>query len=1696
MKKKLISLFCCLLPVGAGAAPLYPESPNTVVSTSQFPTDGSSVVIGGGNGIDAPTGFSVANSMYVGAESDQGTQTGALYVLNTAASPFTVVAGGDVSVGAMLQVLDGWNLQFVGAGTGMNASFGSIENNGILELDAVSDFQSGAIVSDGMLTVGAETVNAGAIDIKSGGATIDADGDVAFDGMVVQGTGDVKVESGTQIESDGNIQNNAGKMTLAATNLINVQGNLQNNGNGLSVAGGDFVVAGTMTNSAAGSVLDIDVNSWTVNGGDASTTSFVNNGVLDVNVVGRTYLANGMNLSGMASDVASNMVTGQLEFGANAQILSDLNNFNLTVKNGGIAVGSISNGISNASGASMVVKASGDVVTNVIRNNGNSLTVNAANITANGAADADSVNTAIVGAGGTVTKLVASNTLTANGAVANNGNMTLNANAVNLQSVSNSGANSEMQITSLTDKTGVIKINGNVTNAIGDTTIWAKDVSVTGSVINNSGTTNLRGSDNGGGAVVLGALDVNGGTLNLDALAGAVSITNGIDVDGGMLNLGGSLRNLAVGKNVHVAGNITTNASGALANNDMNIAATGTPVVVQADSVFVDGNVSVSTGAGAPRGITFDTPVVNIAGNASVGKDGYLEFGTVPTSYAKVAGNVQVDSGGVLEVGANNLYAGSISGDGLFLMHGANVEVGPGNVNVAGNLYFDTDNLSGAPASGIVVSGTQQFVMETTGEKSGISVGAVTVGAADDLTLKSADYISLNGAVNNSGKMAVTAKNIADITNTVTNSGDLDVVAGVINIADVKNTDDMLLSATNGAVNTGSVTNAGDLTVDAFDAININGAFAQNAGVADVTANTVNMQSLSVNGNVGTQLNLNADKVAVSGNAIINGDFYQGGTDGIVNWGGSNFDASNLTVGGNLFVNSDNATYTVGTSAKIVGTVYVADNAGATFNVNNIFSAGAIDNKSELFINAQRGADVDNVVNAGILDINSGTGLFESDNITFVSGNMILDGRGMYTDGAIDTGAMLYQGYNGVLQNKDINVAADEYAITTDWLSVSGIQQDGKLVINTSDIDVGGDIVASDLQFIAQTDQNGNTIWQNVEINGNVSGNVDFIGLEKMTINNGNYDFSTGSMINAAILPNVSGTANTTDINYWASVDLNDGATLGQIINPTGADARALITVGGVFTSGIKYDESGFGLTGDAAKLENGQIGITLYDTVNQGDAIWLLHADSGIKNASDMDLLRNLNVRYCNANGSICYDYMDSLADNNDADTDLPAYISVRDANDDGVLDDMYVVFDPRFGGPVLLNDLKIQPIVGAADDSTNGEYVSAGALDNMIAGQLFNRQFFNKTPIEVLPLLFQGTNLETMANELYLRMEDYVQTSNGDALARFGRLFQVREIEQIMGGMALNEHTTFRSFEDRMLDEFIWNRNRDLNKAWLDVDYGMFYQNIDDGKHTNGNRFSISGGFDWQASNTLVLGLTGRVTRTSSDASDSMDLGYLANQSIMGQVATDVADTSIALGGYMMQTLGEKARLYGNMFADLHLFDIERNQNFVDRIDGDGMAFSLISEWGLMHDILNQYIVGNLYARFGYNFGVDITEQVNGMDYMDLESDGYFMLTPGYTLMAQKRIYPSAWFQIRPYASIGVEYDVFGMPDDVQYKFAVAYDFTDYAIDIDPLWANIGGGIEFLSANGLQFGVDYRYQYNDAIQLHNIKVSGSYRF
>ena len=884
---------------------------------------------------------------------------------------------------------------------------------------------------------------------------------------------------------------------------------------------------------------------------------------------------------------------------------------------------------------------------------------------------------------------------------------------------------------------------------------------------------------------------------------------------------------------------------------------------------------------------------------------------------------------------------------------------------------------------------------------------------------------------------------------------------------------------------TGGLSNSGNLQMEIAEAVIIGQDFTSSSSSVINAGSLAISDSLSNSGSLEVEL---TGAMTVGAGATL--------SDGTT----TNITANSLDITGGLS-NSGNLQMTITEDMSVGKSLMALADSITNITAGNLSITEALQNSGDMDLNISGEINVgqdftsssSSVIKAGSLDItgdfaNTGdmnlniTGVLKANSFANPSGIARITANNFTASDSFIASGALYQNINNeLLTSGDINLISGDFTLTSNELNVSDIiQKSGSLHIYTSSVNIDHNINVQDLEFFANPDTN----WLNVSVGGSIYGNTDFIGLQSLTVG-GDYLFDNNSRINAAIFDR-------NNSKYWADVSLVEDNTLGEITNILGDNAEPLISVTGQL---IANDTITYVRPPDdpvAFQLPEGQIGITIFDIVDQGSAIWLAHSDEGI--VEDIySKFRNLNVNFCNADGSICMNYLEILNKYNNSGDELPAYISVRDTDKDGIPDSLYVVFDPRFGGPVEV--FQIQPIVEKVKNHTEGEYVSAGALDDLVLGQLEKKLFYNDSPIETIPTVFKDTIFQEMSEELYKRMEYYVLKPEGDPLARYSRLFQVRELEQVAGSVVLNEHTSFRSFEDRMFDEFIWNRNRDLNKGWLDIDYGMFRQDVSDDKVAKGDRFNISGGFDWQESETMILGLTARVSRSQSSNSDEMDLSY-GNVILNGQVDIDVANTNVGLGAYLMKTFGEKIRVYGNAFLDAHIFDINRTQNFVGQIEGKGSAFSLITEWGLLHDWLNQYIVGNLYIRAGYNTGFSIKEQVAGQDYMALLSDGYLLFTPGYSLVAQKRIYPSAWFQIRPYASIGVEYDVLGAPDFVKYKFAPANDYSNYAIDLNPLWANIGGGVELVSASGIQVGLDYRYQYNSVIQLHNIKLSGSYRF
>lgn len=1709
MLKKIISLLCCIVPMGAVAETVRFDvddvSTNGTIYTDldewqSAINDNDTIIIAQGSVIGdtglKPRGVDVAGSMIVGQTTNTFETSGNLYVMNTAGanSAFTISSVRDVSVGALLSVLDGWTLEVSGSvddtnitdaslsvGVGTNTggvdvasnanlnllNLNNVQINGPVTVAAGGMFKTGSV---GSVDIGAVTAD-GDIDINvsklgttDGGNT---SGDLSMASLLVGGNTNVSVAG--DISVSGVVQN-TGSALIGANGAMNVDKSLENSGSSMIIRDTALTVDGTMKNDS-GTLSLLNLQSWTVNGVDAGGYSFVNTANFNAIVNGKTVLQNGWNLTGMSSDNTFSLQTQQIDLGDNNSILNKINNFQLSVTGGDLITSTVANETSNAVMDIDVVN--GTFAANYVVDGGNLMDISAKNIVLSGQT-IGGVDTALyVLAGAKNTILVASENLTANALVTNAGNLTLRSPSVSLVSVANSGT---MSIGTSTNASGTVEVTGDVTNAAGTLNINSKNISVDGLLSGVGGAVNITGSDYNGSPMSFGGVQVSGADVTIAASAKNVDVLNSIQVTGGALNFANSVTNVSVGSFVDVDGDIVMGGTDNTSAN-LNIKSTAFTLLAQ-DEIEVDDINANNYG----YGLTLVANNINVENNVNVAGGASVVFGSSSVSPSLlVSGLMDVEQNGTVGFYSNIMTVGRLDNDGLIKAYGSGVVANSGDLDIAGLVRFENNATT---TSGLSVLGQNAFSLQAL--NGNILVGSVAVDDEKSLTLTSDKNITVSGGVTNEGVLEYVASNgTVEFNANTENFGNLTVKSNSLNLGNFINSGGVADFQAS-LVNASSVSNAANLTVASemspIDILTVTGQVKNTSGIMNLYADTVDASSVNVTGGV---LNLYTDTLVDVNSIYVSGDISQGGMSGNLNLIDTpRVVSDSFSVTGSLVADSGDVLYTISgpvvigdLSDKIVGGLNVVSGATVEFEVlnNSNFFAENIINSGDTTITA-KGITVDaNVVNtSGFLDFNSLKGIISANSINVSGGVVTLSGMGIevYNDLTVD--GVLGQGATGA----SVDILQNRYDMDVASLYVNGISQDGELLINSSDIHVYGDINAEDLQFAASPENN----WMNVEITGNVSGNVDFIGLGKMNVG-GNYVFNDNSLLNAAILPYATG-SNSSSVNYWANISLKDDATFGQIISTP--DAAPLIDIDGKFIFNVSA--AGLGSL-DSPLLEDGQFGIDVFDIVDNGSAIWLLHAENGIY---DLDTdIRNLNVKFCNADGSICVPYFNDLDANNE--NGLPAYVTARDTDKDGLADSLYVVFDSQFGGPVEV--FGVQPVVRRASNGSKGEYFAAGLLDEFVASQLENKGYYNRTPLVVVPVLFQNTNLSAIGTELYNRMEDYVATRDGSVLSNFSSLFEGYELEQIMSSMILNEHTVFRSFEDRLVDEFIWNRNRNLKKTWFDVDYGMFYQNTISGKHADGNRFSVSGGFDWQESDTVIFGMMGHLSYTKSKLDKDIDLSY-GTVSQIGHVDTDVSNINVGFGGYLMKTLSEKRRAYGNIMMNVHAFDVTRNQTFIDTIDGSGTSFSVMSEFGLLHDILNQYIVGNVYARAGYNFGFNMTEQTGGSDYMQMQSDGYVVLTPGYSVTAQKRIYPSAWFQIRPYASIGIEYDVLGVPDSAEYKFIESNNYSEYGLEFDPLWANIGGGIEMLSANGMQFGLDYRYQYNADLQLHNIKVSGSYRF
>lgn len=871
--------------------------------------------------------------------------------------------------------------------------------------------------------------------------------------------------------------------------------------------------------------------------------------------------------------------------------------------------------------------------------------------------------------------------------------------------------------------------------------------------------------------------------------------------------------------------------------------------------------------------------------------------------------------------------------------------------------------------------------------------------------------------------------------------------------------------------------NLKDINVDRRSGINmkaksINMQDIDNSGDLKISGENSKFENINNDNNADLNINytnIETDDIDNSGNLNFVGE--EGIFNQIINRedGKFNFDIKKITLKDEL--ENSGRMNLKGKTAKFLKKI--TNNKNLSLNFEDIDGDNIL-NSGSLTISGENSKFKD-VINNKVLNLYSKItklkSLTVSDNSdTILSGNKLDIEENLVLKGSISNNSDKAKG--------GLKINSDDLELSASSIKTESIEDlIGNLKIKTNNLEVSGDI-KSDVSIYSLRDDN----FLNLTVGGSIFDGAKLYNISSMKIEK-NYHFGSNSILNVFVKKK------SESPKYWSKLEtnpLNFGSITNYHTNP-----EPLVSIGGKLIGGI--DAPG---NGSDNLLHKGQFGANFTEIVDSGTAIWLLKAEKGIEDNGKLNL-SNAIVKFCNADGTHCFDYLEpyQVAD---AEKNKKMYLTLRDTDGDGKPDSVYLVFDPRFGGPLQL--LKIQPLVAPVDDLQVGEYKTAGAIDNLIASKLTQDKFYNKTPVQVLKTLFTGTDFEPFSNEIYERLKQYSSDRNGKPLARLSRLLQPREAELIQGMISLNNHLDSRDFEERMFDEFLWNRNRNLNKIWGEVKYGFIKQNLKDEDLVSlGNRFAFSGGMDFKLGDTTIFGLTGRVSRSSNGYTDDIDLRYAGNTKGIkeGKVKTDIVDTNVSGGLYLLQILDQDFRLYINGLIGLDLIDVEREQNYFSKIKGNGTSLSITSEWGLMHNIAYQYIVGNFFLRGGYNFGLSLNQRFkSGNTYSDIEGDGHLMLTPGYSLMFNKRIYTSYWFQIKPHLSIGVEYDVLGNPGITEFKFANATDYTEYNTSIGKFWTNSIAGIELLSANGWQAGIDYRYYYNQDIQAHNIRLSGSYRF
>jgi autotransporter-associated beta strand protein len=844
----------------------------------------------------------------------------------------------------------------------------------------------GLITGDGsLLKTGTGTLVLGGANTFTGGLRVADGGNLVVNDDAALGSGLLTLSSATQLSSTngprtlGNAVRLNANLTLPGTSDFTLNGSLSGSGalvkNGASnltlngsnaYTGGTVLNAGGLTvgnNNALGSAgLNVTGNAALIDAG----TDWLNNAV---------SLGNGNTLTVTTPDALAlnGVISGNgslLSNGAGTLTLSGTNTYSggTTLNTGGLL---LANNAALGSGA-LTVTGAATLDGTAVRNLSNAIVLNGGDLTLPGSFDLTLGGT-ISGSNGLIKQ--GTDTLTLNGSNTYAGGTTVSGGGLLL---GNSGALGSGALT----LTGDTSLNGSAALTLAN----AINVGASALTLPGSNALTLNGQLSGSGSLIklgantltltqdntpfTGTANLQGGTVllgNDNALgSAAVSVTGTTSLGNsgtGLRTLGNAV-DVAIGKTLNLitasGSDLTLNGAISGAGN-LNKTGTGTLAITAANSGFT-GQTRINGGTlslGDSQALGSSALLVLASSNLT---------GTTPLTL----GNNIYLGGNLTVTGTQDLTLnGTIGGGGVLLMNNSGTLTLNGDNNNfngiqlnAGNLAISTDTALGSGTLSVNADAT----LTSTGTRS--LNNAMVLASGSDLTLASADNLTLGGVLSGSGSLTKTGVGILTLNRANTYTGGTALQEGLLVLGD-----DLALGS-------GLLTVSGNGSID--------------ASAVRYLANDIqftNDFSLTVAG---------SNNLTLAGDLSGNGKLIKQGNGSLTLGGTNTYSDGTQVVAGTLY----------GTTLSLPGDIEVDSGARLEFSQNFDGSYGAngevLSGSGTL---AKSGTGVLTLVDGntftGLVDILGGTLLTSGDTVISDASQVNVDGAATLAIGGTETLANL-----------------------------------------------------------------------------------------------------------------------------------------------------------------------------------------------------------------------------------------------------------------------------------------------------------------------------------------------------------------------------------------------------------------------------------------------------------------------------------------------------------------------------------------------------------------------------------------------------------------------------------------------------------------------------------------------------------------